>query len=299
MEDERLVLLPARCPDSDDSDVLRLLEGVASACGAGWIELELITDDHRGPRRYRLGEGEGRSLETRLGLEGGQRAVLRLDAEALSVEPLQGLASVALDKIIEARRLSEQAGLLHGALDMCGRASLLFDTHGAIVYANPQGDRLLSQQTERMLRVVGPGSDGSTLIGCFCRLAEQINGRDDGDNAERGELQLSDGSLVLYEISRVRPQLEGPPLGVLVTIQALEPGARRSLSRFAGQHGLSTREEQVVGLLLEGLSTRRIAEELSISPHTVRDHLKNLYRKTGVGSRGQLVHLAAVAHPAP
>lgn len=295
MEGDHLVLLPACCPDSDDLDILRLLEGVASACGAAWIELELITDGPGGSRRYRLGDGDDCRCQTRLALNGRREAVLRLGTGAGTGagERLLGLASVALEKILEARRLSEQAELLHGALDMCGRASLLFDTSGAIVYANPQGDRLLSQQTELMLRVVGPESDGTTLVGRLCRLAEQLNGGEGGTDGEHGDLELSDGSVVEYEISLVRPRRGMPQRGVLVTLQRLNPGAGRPLDRFARRHGLSNREQQVVRLLLDGLSTRRIADELGISPHTVRDHLKNLYRKTGVSSRGQLVHLAA------
>jgi DNA-binding CsgD family transcriptional regulator len=32
-----------------------------------------------------------------------------------------------------------------------------------------------------------------------------------------------------------------------------------------------------------------MADRLGISPHTIRDHLKHLYRKTGTGSRSELL----------
>jgi DNA-binding CsgD family transcriptional regulator len=38
-----------------------------------------------------------------------------------------------------------------------------------------------------------------------------------------------------------------------------------------------------------------MAEELGISPHTIRDHLKHLYRKTGTNGRNELLGLISRA----
>ncbi|QRN84607.1 hypothetical protein JR334_06315 [Clostridia bacterium] len=55
--------------------------------------------------------------------------------------------------------------------------------------------------------------------------------------------------------------------------------------------GLTERECEVVGLLIDGLMNRELAEELNISENTVKTHVKSIYRKLGVSNRLQLIHL--------
>jgi DNA-binding CsgD family transcriptional regulator len=54
-------------------------------------------------------------------------------------------------------------------------------------------------------------------------------------------------------------------------------------------YGLSSCEVEIVTLVARGLSTKELAAELNLSPHTVRDHLKSIFAKTGATSRGELV----------
>ena len=58
---------------------------------------------------------------------------------------------------------------------------------------------------------------------------------------------------------------------------------------LARAHGLTAREREVALGLARGESTAQLAERLGVSPHTVRDHLKNVFRKTGTTSRTELV----------
>ncbi len=53
--------------------------------------------------------------------------------------------------------------------------------------------------------------------------------------------------------------------------------------------GLSPRERQTLDLLLEGLADKEIAERLGISPHTVNQYIKSIFRRFGVHSRTALL----------
>ena len=50
---------------------------------------------------------------------------------------------------------------------------------------------------------------------------------------------------------------------------------------------LSKRELEVLGLVVQGLSNREIAEELVVAVSTVKTHIRNIYGKLAVSSRTQ------------
>jgi pimeloyl-ACP methyl ester carboxylesterase/DNA-binding CsgD family transcriptional regulator len=55
---------------------------------------------------------------------------------------------------------------------------------------------------------------------------------------------------------------------------------------------LSPREREILGLIAEGLGNAEIAERLSISDKTVRNHLSNVFDKLGVWTRAQAIVFA-------
>lgn len=60
---------------------------------------------------------------------------------------------------------------------------------------------------------------------------------------------------------------------------------------FGGSFGLSPREIEIVQAAMNGDSNKEIGEKLFISPKTVENHLYNIYQKTDVRNRVQLVNL--------
>jgi DNA-binding CsgD family transcriptional regulator len=83
-----------------------------------------------------------------------------------------------------------------------------------------------------------------------------------------GLLEPPDGDRVAVFIQRAHPMLVAPLL-----LKA---------------YGLTAREREVAQLTLRGATAAQTAMRLSISPHTVNDHLKAIYEKTGARTRGEL-----------
>jgi DNA-binding CsgD family transcriptional regulator len=55
---------------------------------------------------------------------------------------------------------------------------------------------------------------------------------------------------------------------------------------------LSEREVEILRLVAKGLPFDLVGETLNISPHTVVTHVKRIYRKLAVHSRGEAVYEA-------
>jgi PAS domain S-box-containing protein len=86
--------------------------------------------------------------------------------------------------------------------------------------------------------------------------------------------------------------LDDGQLGALIRYHPrVTPEQRAEIPHASSSTGLeilSAREGEVLGHLLEGKDPVSIGVELCISPHTVRNHLKSIYRKLEVHSRTEL-----------
>jgi len=84
------------------------------------------------------------------------------------------------------------------------------------------------------------------------------------------------------------------PLGVYVAIEVRTAPEREEPARDGDGSlpPLTARESEVVGLVALGKTGTEIAADLSLSPETVRTHVRNAMAKTGTRTRAQLVATA-------
>lgn len=88
--------------------------------------------------------------------------------------------------------------------------------------------------------------------------------------------------------------------GIVNAVQAARRGespitpriARRILDVFKKkktEYGLTDREREVLELMVSGMTKRAMAEKLSLSIHTIDQHVRHIYAKLDVNSRGRAV----------
>jgi DNA-binding CsgD family transcriptional regulator len=99
------------------------------------------------------------------------------------------------------------------------------------------------------------------------------------------------GTLIAVHAARLQYASGVGP--IVLTITPAAPSERSSL--LLAVHGLTPAQCRVATLVLQGRTTSQIANCLSISAHTVQDHLKVVFDKVGVHSRRELVN--AMMHP--
>ena len=100
----------------------------------------------------------------------------------------------------------------------------------------------------------------------------------------------TDGRWAMIEAAPLDGERDGEIAVTLRSATALE-----TFDLLCRAYAFSRRERQVVALLVAGFDTRKVTERLFISPHTVQDHLKSVFEKTGSHSRREL--LAKLAAP--
>lgn len=83
----------------------------------------------------------------------------------------------------------------------------------------------------------------------------------------------------------------------------IDPGLTKALIATARQNkedipgkSLSTRERKVLRFVFEGLSNKEIGQQLGISEGSVKASLQQLFARTGVRTRSQLVRIAVERH---
>ncbi len=165
---------------------------------------------------------------------------------------------------------------------------LTLDYRGSVVQHTPAAERWL-----RDLEDLGPGwrERGDlpravrTVVLSLRRALSPERDRDEESVPSLRARARSGRWLTLYgSLTEATPERRAE------TVIVIEPTKPEELLPFSmSAYGLSPREEELVKLVVRGLSTTRISRELFISEHTVQNHLRSVFEKVGVSSRGELV----------
>jgi len=82
----------------------------------------------------------------------------------------------------------------------------------------------------------------------------------------------------------------GAPMTPVIARKVLNQFARVQPTQTQGEdYNLSTREKEVLQLLVKGKSYKMIADELNVSYETVHSHIRRIYQKLHVNSVGEAV----------
>lgn len=162
---------------------------------------------------------------------------------------------------------------------------LLFDENGEATSINEEARTHLASLPD------GPSTPSALglslpiwLIGTALQARAIAQGRDRGN--ARIRLRTRDGRWLTCRASCLTGSGGRPGPVVLV----IEPATPADLALIVAQsYGLTPREFEIARLVAQGLATAEIAAALFISPHTVRGHLKAVFGKAGLSSRGELV----------
>ena len=168
---------------------------------------------------------------------------------------------------------------------------------GLAVLAPDDSLTLVNAEAEAWLAELGrpgPGEALPTVVRAVATAARGIaEGRLAADRLARARVRTESGRWLV---------VRGSTLGDDDSLTAVifEPaGAHELAPLIANAYALTDRERTVTQLVAHGLPTDAIAARLHLSPWTVQDHLKSIFEKTGVGSRGELVARLFFDHYAP
>ena len=150
--------------------------------------------------------------------------------------------------------------------------------------------RAQTEETDRYLRALVPPDDERRPVpsGAY-NVAAQLLAVEAGvdDHPPWARVHLAGGVWLTLRAARIGDTQPD----IAVTIETASPAERTDV--FARALGLSAREAELLGHLVAGADTRDVAGRMFLSEHTVQDHLKSIFAKSGTRNRRTLLARAA------
>ncbi len=164
---------------------------------------------------------------------------------------------------------------------------------GALVLSTALDVRAQTPQTQEWLAtLVPPGSERGPVPAGAYNVAAQLLAREAGVDSHpaQARVRLGGGTWLTLRADWLAGSEPARARDIVVTMEATSPDERRDL--FSRAHGLTGREDELLGHLAGGADTRTVAGLMSISDLTVQDHLKAVFSKTSTSSRRELLAVA-------
>ena len=179
----------------------------------------------------------------------------------------------------------------HGVASI-GPGVVVFDEAGEVESISPAAEHWLEQLVESP--APSTASESKALQAVAARSRALGPGHDPLELSARSRARTRSGDWLLLYGTRLAGSAAGR---TAVIIQPAAPSEVAALVALA--YGLTEREIEVTRLCLQGKATKDIARALYISPYTVQDHLKSIFAKTGVRTRGELIGQVFLEHVVP
>jgi DNA-binding CsgD family transcriptional regulator len=135
-----------------------------------------------------------------------------------------------------------------------------------------------------------PGPSEQAIPASVYNVAAQLLAAEAGidDHPASTRTHLADGFWLTLRAARLSfIAQQDAPAGVVPSIAVTieEASAADRLDLFGRAFGLTPRERELLSLLATGSDTRSLARQMKLSEHTVTDHLKSIFAKTGARDR--------------
>lgn len=150
--------------------------------------------------------------------------------------------------------------------------------------------RAQTPETERVLkRLVPPDDDRRPIPAGAYNVGAQLLAVEDGVDIHppTTRIHVSDGLWLTLRAARIGGTAPPRDQDIAVAIERTEPSDRLDL--FVRSSGLTVRESELLGHLAAGADTREVARRMFLSEHTVQDHLKAIFTKSGAQNRRTLL----------
>ena len=144
--------------------------------------------------------------------------------------------------------------------------------------------------TKQLLQVLVPATgDRAPIPASAYNVGAQLIATELGVDANppTARVHVAEGQWVTLRAARIGDTAPVADRDIAVTIEQTSPSERLDL--FSRAVALSPRESELVGYLAAGADTRELAARMHLSEHTVQDHLKSIFTKTGTRTRRALL----------